>query len=99
MPADASMFPCRKFAAPEMFGPNITGRFWDLATVLTNRMGTATGCFTCPTDENSAISNAEVTTTQSSGDGIDFSASKSSGTYSGTKLQPAALQVLPCIRT
>ena len=84
-----------------MFGedPNITGRFWDLATVLTNRMGTATGCFTCPTDENSAISNAEVTTTQSSGDGIDFSASKSSGTYSGTKLQPAALQVLPCIRT
>lgn len=78
--------------------PNITGRFWDLATVLTNRMGTATGCFTCPTNENSAISNANVTTTQSSGDGIDFSASKSSGTYFGTKLQPAALQVLPCIK-
>ena len=83
-----------------MFGtwPNIQGRFWDLATVLTNRMGTATGCFSAPTNENSAISNANVTTTQSSGDGIDFSASKSSVTYSGTKLQPAALQVLPCIR-
>lgn len=81
-----------------MFGPNISGRFWDLAAVLTNRMGTATGCFSSPTNENSAISNANVTATQSSGDGIDFRASMSSGTYSGTKLQPAALQLLPCIR-
>lgn len=78
--------------------PNITGRFWDLASVLTEKMGTATGCFSSPTSENSAISIATVSTTQSSGDGIDFSASKSSTIYSGTKLQPTALSVLPCIR-
>lgn len=31
MPADASMFPCRKFAAPEMFGVSTSRRnpvFW-----------------------------------------------------------------------
>ena len=83
-----------------MFGlaPNMTGRFWDLASVLTEKMGTATGCFSSPTSANSAISIATVSTTQSSGDGIDFSASKSSTVYSGSKLQPSALQLLPCIR-
>ena len=79
--------------------PNTTGRFYASSQVYVSGVFKKSTGFTCPTDENSAISNAEVTTTQSSGDGIDFSASKSSGTYSGTKLQPAALQVLPCIRT
>lgn len=83
---------------PAMFGPNISGRFWDLATVLTEKMGTATGCFSSPTDQNSAISLVEVSTVQPRGDGIDFNANKSSGVYSGSKLQTPALQALPCIR-
>jgi hypothetical protein len=82
----------------EVETPNITGRFWDLAGVLTTRMGTGSGCFSSPTDGNSAISLADVSTPQPTGDGMDFDASKSSSVYFGSTMQPAALQALPCIK-
>ena len=80
--------------------PNIQGRFWDLTTSLdTGKMGAANGCFSSPTTQDSAVLNCTSReTVASTGDGIDFSASKSSSIYSGSKMQAPALLVIARIR-
>ena len=61
-------------------------------------MGAADGVF-----QTGAVSNNQVVTTtpltsKGNQDGISFDLSRESSVFSGTKLQPKALTVLPCIR-
>ena len=71
-----------------------------MTSLDTGKMGAANGCFSSPTTQDSAVlicTSRE--TVASTGDGIDFNASKSSSIFSGSKMQAPALQVLACIRT
>ena len=83
----------------EVETPNTTGKFWDLISIDQNdRMGSADGVF-----QTGAVSNNQVITTtpltsKGNQDGISFDLSRGSSVFSGTKLQPSALQALACIR-
>lgn len=101
MPADASMFPCRKFAAPLMFGPNMHGTLdggTDPSAQFIGDAFSASGVFSIRESnvkygigpEASAVFGCRY---------LDFNASDGNSTFSGNKLQPSALQTLPCIRT
>ena len=92
-----------------MFGqaPNSRGVFWDLVSAIdSSKMGTARGiCYTEPSSVtgNIAAANAEsIHTSGGSGDGhhdgIGIDLSMGSAIYNGSKMQPAALVLLPCIR-
>lgn len=93
MPADASMFPCRKFAAPEMFGtwPNILGSF---TRTERQAFAGATGCFT----KDGETTEFYVKEQGQGYDRVNMNASLSNSAYMGTILQPKALQTLACIR-
>ena len=84
-----------------MFGawPNIQGGFWDVFTtgdIVAN--SSANGAFAAGYIPNNTQQTTTPMTPVSQYDGFSFSASRSSGFYSGTKVQPSALQALPCIR-
>lgn len=86
-----------------MFGraPNIKGEFHDLASATVaalKTMGSFTGCFVQGDEDNFVYRCTSTEKVADDGDGIAFEPSRSSAIYSGTKLQPAALQVLPCIK-
>ena len=58
-----------------------------------------TGVFTTTAKSSGiAFSPIDVSTNEMTGDSIDFSMSKGNSLYSGSTLQPNALQVLACIR-
>ncbi len=72
-----------------------------LEAQLPNIFGTLLAFGSNPTGAFSVLEQYGWSELSSSGNGmyyIDFAANKSSTVYSGSKLQPSALQVLPCIR-
>lgn len=86
-----------------MFGqaPNSTGCFWDLLTHISGRMGNAEGAFYTQVEStNSVVTSVDNSVKVNVGDidGIGFDLSRSSDIYTGTKLQPSAIQCLACIR-
>lgn len=95
MPAEVSMFPCRKFAAPLMFGvcPNIQGQAaWSVGTE-----GSVAQGYGALSVEASGFKS--VTMQDGEGDlSLGLNASAGNSIYSGTKLQPSAIQTLACIR-
>ena len=61
-------------------------------------MGAADGVFrTGAVSSNQVITTTPLTSIGDQ-DGISLDLSRGSSVFSGTKLQPSALQVLPCIR-
>ena len=79
--------------------PNITGGFWDVFTtgdIMAN--SSANGAFTAGYIPNNTQQTTTPMTPVSQYDGFSFSASRSSGFYSGSTVQPKALQILACIR-
>ena len=82
--------------APKMFGdPNIVGDFHALGSATLQGLS---GAFFYITEN---VSRASTPTQGQEQFKVDygFHASNSSATYSGTELQPSAIQALPCIRT
>lgn len=79
-----------------MFGPNITGYF-------NARNRSILGSYSAPfkisslenSDESALEYNLEAPRTYHN---VSFNLNARSSIYNGSKLQPAALQVLPCIR-
>ena len=97
MPADISMFPCRKFAAPEMFGliPNIQGKIFLRAG--TDAQQTSSGALRF-SDRGDSVQTVSVLDTTGGSVSINFSANEGNSIYRGSTLQQKALSVLPCIR-
>lgn len=94
MPAEVSMFPCRKFAAPLMFGtwPNTIGQLHQLASGLTLKTGVFSGSVVTHRAYTSILGTDQDEFT------LDFNASNGNAIYGGTTVQPKALNCLPCIR-
>ena len=79
--------------------PNITGGFWDVFTtgdIVGN--SSANGAFAPGYIPNNTQQTTSPMTPVSQHDGFSLSASRSSGIYNGSALQPKALSVLACIR-
>ena len=84
--------------ASNVWWPNTTGKFWDLLSGIEPYMGTADGVFrTKALTDNQCITTTPLTSFGTE-DGISFDLSRGSSIYKGSKLQPKALQSLPCIR-
>ena len=89
-----------------MFGlsPNSTGQFGNLLARGTEArqgtMGSAYGVFYVPANVMGAINYTDDVQNAGEGsvDGVGFDLSRSSVIYSGTEMQPKALQTLACIR-
>ena len=81
--------------------PNINGSFWDLLAIegaaTEGVMGSASGCFQTNARQDNAVSWA-ARNNETGNDGISLDLSRGSSVYSGTELQPSALQCLACIR-
>lgn len=105
MPAEVSMFPCRKFAAPLMFGtwPNISGSFRVSAVygedgTRRNAFYEASGVFSRgdSTIQDGSVQNGTYTLLSSV---CSINLSRSSNIYaSGNNVQAPAIQCLPCIK-
>ena len=83
-----------------MFGPNMTGEFglrmWGSGGILShNEMGVFSDRQTA-TNDTMVVASSEIFRGEQY---IVFDASDGNGIYSGTKVQPSALNVLACIRT
>ena len=83
----------------DVWSPNITGGFWDVFTtgdIVGN--SSANGAFAPGYIPNNTQQTTSPMTPVSQHDGFSLSASRSSGIYNGSALQPKALSVLVCIR-
>lgn len=101
MPLDSSILPCLKFAAPLMFGvcPNSTGTVRTNAGAQRGWWGHAgSGAFAVQQWGDTVVTANQVSSTESTATGLSFDLSRSSGIFSGSKMQPSALQTLACIR-
>lgn len=80
-----------------MFGqvPNIKGTLKNIAANINNAQGEAALFWS---GQNASYASGRDPSIRAGYDPY-FDASKSSSVYSGTELQPPALQVLACIRT
>lgn len=79
--------------------PNITGSFGHLSFQLnTSGFTFADGAFKYPNKEKYGGTFEGVSNGTNISDGFSFNASSSDSTYSGSKLQPASLKLLACIR-
>ena len=90
-------------ALPVMFGPNITGHNgYAMGGPTSYWYGGGTGALYTPNgNENKpkpTLGDPSPDVKRSKDSNIYIDASRSSNIYSGSKLQPSALSLLPCIR-
>ena len=84
-----------------MFGasPNITGTVRSNAGAQKGWWGHAgSGAFAVQQWGDTVVTAAQVSSTSSTSTGLSFDLSRGSNIFSGTKMQPAALQMLACIK-
>ena len=80
--------------------PNSTGTVRANAGAQRGWWGHAgSGAFAVQQWGDTVVTANQVSSTESTATGLSFDLSRGSNIFAGTKMQPSALSVLPCIRT
>mgnify|MGYP003377608617 CR=1 FL=1 len=81
--------------------PDITGKFWDLASTVTDKkMGSANGCFRANAAGGTIFKATQLTNIDSNDDGITIEASRSSAIFGQSDtVRMASLRALAIIKT